>query len=159
MWSSTIRENQSACGDYFRWNEYLTGSGTDHPEGGNIDRDYYAQAFACSLGALNRFDRAYCANWGSPASVSRRFAAVGAAYGTGSLEHAMVQNLRHRLSDVLVLYPTQLNYAEERFGSWMVQYGYCDYITQEKLLAYAVPVERRASARARPRVSRRRGDV
>ena len=51
----------------------------------------------------------------------------------------MVQNLRHRLSDVLVLYPTQLNYAEERFGSWMVQYGYCDYITQEKLLAYAVP--------------------
>jgi len=139
VWSSTIRENQSACGDYFRWNEYLTGSGTDHPEGGNIDRDYYAQAFACSLGALNRFDRAYCANWGSPAPVSRRFAAVGAAYGTGSLEHAMVQNLRHRLSDVLVLYPTQLNYAEERFGSWMVQYGYCDYITQEKLLAYAVP--------------------
>ena len=56
VWSSTIRENVSACGDYFRWNEFLTGNGTDHPEGGNADRDYYGEAFASSLGALNPFD-------------------------------------------------------------------------------------------------------
>lgn len=139
VWSSTIRENTSACGDYFRWNEYLTGNGTDHPEGGNTDRNYYAQAFAAGLGNLNRYGRAYCASWGSPAPVQRRFNAVGAAFGSGSMEHAFCQDFRHRLSDVLLLYPTELNYAEERFGSWMIQYGYCDYITEEKLLKFAVP--------------------
>lgn len=66
-WSSTIRENMSACGDYFRWNEFLSGAGTDHPEGGYLDRNYYAQAFAASLGNLNPFEKAYCACWGSPA--------------------------------------------------------------------------------------------
>lgn len=30
-----------------------------------------------------------------------------------------------------------LNCLEERFGNWMVQYGYTDYITEEKLLEYA----------------------
>ena len=143
VWSSTIRENMSACGDYFRWNEFLTGSGTDHPEGGNTDRNYYAQAFAASLGTLNPFEHAYCASWGSPKPVIDRFTAVGNTYGTAySLNnHAMVQNFRTRLSDVLVLYPTELNYAEERFGSWMVQYGYCDYITEEKLLQNAKPTD------------------
>ncbi|MBQ5770080.1 MAG: hypothetical protein IIW08_02780, partial [Clostridia bacterium] len=143
VWSSTIRENMSACGDYFRWNEFLTGSGTDHPEGGNTDRNYYAQAFAASLGTLNRFEHAYCASWGSPKPVIDRFTAVGNTYGTAySLgNHTLVQNLRTRLSDVLMLYPTELNYAEERFGSWMVQYGYCDYITEEKLLQHAEPTD------------------
>lgn len=136
-WSSTIRENMSACGDYFRWNEFLSGAGTDHPEGGYLDRNYYAQAFAASLGNLNPFEKAYCACWGSPAEAIRRFSAVGAAYGTGSLEHSLVQDMRHRESAVLALYPTELNYADERFGSWMVQYGYCDYITEEKLQEFA----------------------
>lgn len=31
-WSASIRENTSACYDYFKWNEFLTGSGTDHPK-------------------------------------------------------------------------------------------------------------------------------
>jgi len=143
VWSSTIRENMPACGDYFRWNEFLTGSGTDHPEGGNTDRNYYAQAFAASLGTLNKFEHAYCASWGSPKPVIDRFTAVGNTYGTAySLgNHTLVQNLRTRLSDVLMLYPTELNYAEERFGSWMVQYGYCDYITEEKLLQHAMPTD------------------
>lgn len=143
VWSSTIRENMSACGDYFRWNEFLTGSGTDHPEGGNTDRNYYAQAFAASLGTLNKFEHAYCASWGSPKPVIDRFTAVGNTYGTAySLgDHTLVQNMRTRLSDVLILYPTELNYAEERFGSWMVQYGYCDYITEEKLLQHATPTD------------------
>jgi len=139
VWSSTIRENISACGDYFRWNEFLSGAGTDHPEGGNTDRNYYAQAFACSLGALNPFEHAYCASWGSPKPVINRFTAVGNTYGTNELDHALVHNMRHRVSDVLILYPTELNYAEERFGTWMVQYGYADYITEEKLLLHARP--------------------
>ncbi|MBQ2957159.1 MAG: hypothetical protein IJE08_11930 [Clostridia bacterium] len=139
VWSSTIRENISACGDYFRWNEFLSGAGTDHPEGGNTDRNYYAQAFACSLGALNPFEHAYCASWGSPEPVKDRFTAVGNTYGTNEIDHALVHNMRHRLSDVLILYPTELNYAEERFGTWMVQYGYADYITEEKLLIHAKP--------------------
>ena len=136
VWSSTVRENISACGDYFRWNEFLSGSGTDHPEGGFLDRDYFAQAFACSLGTLNRFEKAYCAGWGSPKEVLRRFYDVGAAYGNGDEASMLVQNWQHRLTDVLLLYPTELNYNQERFGTWMVQYGYGNYITEEMLLKY-----------------------
>ena len=136
VWSSTVRENISACGDYFRWNEFLSGAGTDHPEGGFIDRDYFAQAFACSLGSLNRFEKAYCAGWGSPAEVMRRFHDVGAAYGNGDTGSMLVQNWQHRLTDVLMLYPTELNYTQERFGTWMVQYGYGNYVTEEMLLKY-----------------------
>ena len=136
VWSSTVRENISACGDYFRWNEFLSGAGTDHPEGGFTDRNYYAQAIACSFGSLNRFEKAYCAGWGSPKEVLRRFYDVGKTYGATDLGEALVQNMQHRLSDVLVLYPTELNYSQERFGTWMVQYGYCNYITEEMLLKY-----------------------
>lgn len=141
VWSSSIRENISACYDYFRWNEFLSGGGTDHPEGGFTDRNYYAQAFACSLGVLNRFPYAYCGTWGSPEEVLRRLRDVGAAYGTtdwdARMGHNLVQNLSLRETDVLALYPLELNYAEERFGSWMVQYGYCNYITEEQLLRHA----------------------
>ncbi|MDR1467792.1 MAG: hypothetical protein LBT00_00715 [Spirochaetaceae bacterium] len=144
VWSSSIRENTAACYDYFRWNEFLTGSGNDHPEGGNTDRDYYAEALACSFGVLNRFPYAYCASWGSPNEVLRRVRNVGRVYGTaetdgiatGGLSHGLVQGMAHRDTDVLLLYPLELNYVEERFGSWMVQYGYGNYITEEKLLQY-----------------------
>ena len=136
VWSSTVRENISACGDYFRWNEFLSGAGTDHPEGGFLDRDYFAQAFACSLGTLNRFEKAYCAGWGSPKEVLRRFYDVGATYGNGDEASMLVQDWQHRLTDVLLLYPTELNYNQERFGTWMVQYGYGNYITEEMLLKY-----------------------
>ena len=136
VWSSTVRENISACGDYFRWNEFLSGAGTDHPEGGFTDRNYYAQAIACSFGSLNRFEKAYCAGWGSPKEVMRRFYDVGVTYGAHDMGDALVQNMQHRCSDVLMLYPTELNYSQERFGTWMVQYGYCNYITEEMLLKY-----------------------
>ena len=33
-----------------------------------------------------------------------------------------------------MLYPLDLVAVDERFGSWMTQYGYANYITQEKLL-------------------------
>ncbi len=135
-WSSSIRENISACYDYFRWNEFLTGAGNDHPEGSNTDRDYFAQALACSFGSLNDYEQAYCASWGSPNEVIHRFAMVGLAYGN---PHGwnIEQGMQHRCSDVLALYPLELNYVEERFGSWMTQYGYCNYITEEKLLKFA----------------------
>jgi len=141
VWSSTIRENMSACGDYFLWNEFLTGNGTDHPEGGNTDRNYYAQAFASSLAALNPYKHSYCASWGSPKEIIRRFYAVGATYGSDDSDHGKVQNMEHRLTDVLCLYPTELNYAEERFGSWMIQYGYANYITEAKLIQHAEKAE------------------
>jgi hypothetical protein len=145
VWSSSIRENMSACYDYFRWNDFLTGAGTDHPEGGYSDRNYYAQAFTCSLGVLNRFPHAYCGSWGSPKEVLRRLRNVGITYGNGDWSaeqgHNQVQGISHRISEVLALYPLELNYPEERFGSWMVQYGYCNYITEEKLLEHAVLAE------------------
>jgi hypothetical protein len=139
LWSSSIRENMSACYDYFRWNDFLSGGGSDHPEGGFLDRNYYAQAFSASLGMLNQFGYAYCAAWGSPQEVIRRYENVATAFGNknyaSEIGANLVQGMSQRLSDVLALYPLDLNHVEERFGSWMVQYGYCDYITQEKLLA------------------------
>ena len=135
-WGASIRENMSGCYDYFRWNEFLSGAGTDHAEGGFGDRDYYSQAFAASLGSLNRFEKAYSAMWGCPKPIVDRFYHVGAAYSAKDLFHGLPQGMQHRESDVLVLYPTQLNYPEERFGTWISQYGYCNYITQEKLLEY-----------------------
>ncbi len=46
---------------------------------------------------------------------------------------AITDNL-HRDVNVLILYPMNLVAAEERFGSWMTQYAYANYITAEKLL-------------------------
>lgn len=138
VWSSSIRENTSACYDYFRWNDFLSGGGTDHPEGSFTDRNYYAEAFAVSLGMLNKFPYAYCAAWGSPDEVLRRINSVRVTYGnmdwSTALGDNLVQGMKGRITDVLALYPLDLNHVEERFGSWMVQYGYCDYITEEKLL-------------------------
>ena len=41
-----VQQAACACSDYFRWNEFLTGSGNDHAEGGWSDRDYYGLALA-----------------------------------------------------------------------------------------------------------------
>ena len=48
-----------------------------------------------------------------------------------------VQDAQHRDTDVLMLYPLSLVACEERFGSWMVQYGYANYVTPQKLLEHA----------------------
>ncbi|MBC7958258.1 MAG: hypothetical protein H7X94_00190 [Vallitaleaceae bacterium] len=138
IWSSSIRENIAACYDYFKWNEYLTGGGTDHPEGGCLDRNYYGCAFASSLAVLNKYPISYYGFWGGPKPIMQALANIGIAYGNHSLgydlRHNIVQNLTPRTSDVLTLYPLDLNYVEERFGSWMVQYGYTNYITEDELL-------------------------
>ena len=39
--------------------------------------------------------------------------------------------------DVLIIYPMELVAAEERFGSWLTQYGYANYITANKLMEMA----------------------
>ncbi|MBI3910621.1 MAG: hypothetical protein HY320_06780 [Armatimonadetes bacterium] len=138
-WSASIRENISACYDYFRWGDFLTGMGSDHPEAGFIDRNYYGAALAASFGAFNDVPYSYWGHWGMPAPVSQRLHDVAAAFGLAERREycSYVQDWQHRKTPVLALYPLDLNHVEERYGSWMVQYGYCDYLTDEKFAEWA----------------------
>lgn len=135
VWSCTVQQASAACYDYFKWGDYLTGNGNDHPEGGWLDRDYFALALACSTGMINEVPYSYCAHWGMPDEIGRRRMSLVNAYGaSGSPLYGMVEDMVHRDVDVLMLYPIDLVAVEERFGSWMSQYGYANYITQAKLL-------------------------
>ena len=137
VWSNTVHQASAACDDYFRWNDFLTGGGNDHAEGGWSDRDYYGQAIACSTGSLNDDPNAYAACWGMPPEAARRHRAIEAVYGNAAFsEMRAIEEGRHRVIDVLMLYPLSLVACQERFGSWMTQYGYANYITAEKLLQY-----------------------
>lgn len=137
LWSNTVQQAAAACDDYFRWGEFLTGGGTDHAEGGWSDRDYYGLALACGLGVVNpNRAHAYAAGWGWPQEVGERYDALGAAYGTGGHPaFGVIAEGQHRDIEVLMLYPLSLVACEERFGSWMVQYGYANPVTPEVLLA------------------------
>ena len=143
QWGASIRENIAGGYDYFKWAEFLSGSGTDHAEGGNLDRNYFSEALAASFGEVNEFGQAYSACWGHPKKIAQMFNNVTAAYGNcpGIERYGFVNGVDNRETDVLMLYPIKLNNAEERFGSWMVQYGYCNYITEAKLLEYATVTE------------------
>ncbi len=133
-WSNTVHQAASACQDYFRWNDFLTGGGNDHAEGGYADRNYFALALACSTGNLNEVPYAYAAHWGMPKEIAQRRSALVDVFGAcASPTFQAVEDSQHRTSDVLMLYPIDLVSVDERFGSWMVQYGYADYITAEKL--------------------------
>jgi len=135
VWSNTVQQSAAACSDYFKWNDFLTGGGNDHAEGGWLDRDYFGLALACSTGILNRVPYAYAAHWGMPQEIhDRRMALVNAYGAAGASPFGLVQDLQHRDVDVLMLYPIDLVAAEERFGSWMTQYGYANYVTAAKLL-------------------------
>ncbi|HEY5913869.1 MAG TPA: hypothetical protein VJA21_25045 [Verrucomicrobiae bacterium] len=135
VWSNTVHQSASACDDYFEWNEFLTGGGNDHAEGGWSDRNYYGVALACSTGILNRVPQAYAAAWGMPGEVHRRHQAVCDAFGASAHPwFQAVQDAQHRDTGVLMLYPLSLVACEERFGSWMTQYGYANYVTPRKLL-------------------------
>lgn len=135
VWSDTVHQAASACHDYFKWGDYLTGTGNDHAEGGWLDRDYLGLALACSTGILNEIPYSYAAHWGMPQEISRRRQALVNAYGAAAEQpYAMVQGMVHRDTSVLMLYPLDLVAVEERFGSWMTQYGYANLITQAKLL-------------------------
>lgn len=129
IWSCTVHQASAACHDYFKWGEFLTGNGNDHSEGGWLDRDYYALALGCSTGIVNEVPFSYAAHWGSPAEVTMRHHWLQSAFGTASSrEHNTVQDMQHRDVDVMMLYPLDLVSADERFGSWMTQYGYTNYI-------------------------------
>jgi len=136
QWSNTVQQAAAACDDYFLWNDFLTGGGNDHAEGGWSDRNYYALALACSTGLLNRVPYAYAAHWGMPAAAAERRQALVDAYGTAaSAPFQAIEDSEHRHVEVLMLYPLSLVATEERFGSWMTQYGYANYVTPGPLLA------------------------
>jgi hypothetical protein len=135
VWSNTVHQAATACYDYFKWGDFLTGNGNDHTEGGWLDRNYVGLALAASTGSINQVPYAYGAHWGMPAEVSARRTALVSAYGVGGPAfHAAAQNMEHRAVDVLMLYPIDLVAVEERFGSWMTQYGYANSVTAAKLL-------------------------
>ncbi len=139
VWGNTAQQAAAACYDYFKWGEYLEPTRNDFAELGWNDRNYYGAAMSASLGVLNRIPNSYPAFWGMPREVARRKAAVNDAYGGSPRSRTidLIQGHVHRDVDVLVLYPMNLVAADERFGSWMTQYGYCNFITAEKLLELA----------------------
>ncbi|HPA19038.1 MAG TPA: hypothetical protein PLU30_14920 [Verrucomicrobiae bacterium] len=136
LWSATVHQAASACYDYFKWGDFLTGNGNDHAEGGWLDRNYWGLALACSTGILNDTPLSYAACWGGPAEIMERHHLAERAFGTaGSGDKAApVTGLQHRDVSVLMLYPIDLVATDDRFGSWMTQYAYANWITQAKLL-------------------------
>ncbi|MBI4889506.1 MAG: hypothetical protein HY821_02700 [Acidobacteria bacterium] len=138
LWSNTVHQAATACYDYFKWGDFLTGNGNDHAEGGWLDRNYYGLALGASTGSINEVPYSYAAHWGMPAEVNSRRTALVSAYGAGGpAYYSTVQNTEHRDVSVLMLYPIDLVAVEERFGSWMTQYGYSNSITAAKLLEMA----------------------
>lgn len=150
VWSDTVHQAASACHDYFKWGDYLTGNGNDHAEGGWLDRNYTGLVLACSTGILNEISYSYGAHWGMPDEISRRRQALVNTYGASSWPpYGMVQGMEHRDTDVMMLYPLDLVATDERFGSWMSQYGYANLITQAKLLEFGKVVDGALEVRGR----------
>ncbi len=135
IWSNTVHQASAACYDYFKWGEYLQPTGNDFAECGWLDRNYYGAAMAASIGVINKYPKAYAAYWGMPLPVQKRKEAINSAFGAGSMRSIdlMTEGV-HRDVDVIMLYPTNLVAVEERFGSWITQYAYANYITADKLL-------------------------
>ena len=136
IWGNTVQQAAAGCYDYFKWGEYLEPTRNDFAELGWNDRNYYGAAMSASLGVLNRIPTSYPAFWGMPQKVKERKGAINDAYGgrTKSKSMDLIIEKVHRDVDVLILYPMNLVATEERFGSWMTQYGYANFITAEKLL-------------------------
>jgi len=135
IWSNTVHQASAACYDYFKWGEYLQPTGNDFAECGWLDNDYYGAAMAASIGVINKYPDAYAAYWGMPEPSGIRKRAVNDAFGAqASRSIDLTTGHVHRDVDVLILYPMELVAAEPRFGSWMTQYAYANYITADKLL-------------------------
>lgn len=135
VWSNSVQQASAACYDYFKWGEYLQPTGNDYAECGWADRNYYGGAMAASIGILNKYPDAYVAFWGMPGEAERWKYSINSAFGADATPTVdAITGHVHRDVDVLVLYPMNLVATEERFGSWMTQYAYCNYITAEKLL-------------------------
>jgi len=135
IWSNTVHQAASACYDYFKWGDFLTGNGNDHAEGGWLDRNYLGLSLACSTGILNDVPYSYGAHWSMPNEISRRRNALVNTFGANAWPpFAAVQNMEHRDTDVLMLYPLDLVAVDSRFGSWMNHYAYANLITAAKLV-------------------------
>ena len=135
VWSNTVHQAAAACYDYFKWGEYLQPTGNDFAECGWSDRNYYGAAMAASIGVINKYPNAYAAAWGFPAKALERRMAINHAFGARPPHDiSMITGGVHRDVDVLVLYPMSLVAVEERFGSWMTQYGYANYLSAQKLV-------------------------
>ncbi len=135
IWGNTVHQAAAACYDYFKWSEYLQPTGNDFAECGWNDRNYYGAAMAASIGVINKYPNAYAAAWGMPDPVYEWKMAINSAFGAqASAPIDLITGHVHRDIDVLVLYPMNLVAAEPRFGSWMAQYGYANYLTADKLL-------------------------
>ncbi|WP_298650932.1 hypothetical protein [uncultured Proteiniphilum sp.] len=137
VWSNTVHQAAAACYDYFKWGEYLQPTGNDFAECGWGDRNYYGAAMATSIGVVNKYPNAYAAAWGFPAEALKRRMAINYAFGAQPpRDISMITGGVHRDVDVLTLYPLSLVAVEERFGSWMTQYGYTNYLTAQKLMEW-----------------------
>ena len=135
MWGNTVHQAASACYDYFKWGEYLEPTGNDFAECGWGDRNYYGAAMGVSLGIVNRVHHSYAAAWGFPAEALSWKVALNEAYGADSgPAMELMTGMVARDVEVLMVYPMNLVAVEERFGSWMTQYGYANYLTSEKLV-------------------------
>lgn len=135
VWGNTVHQASAACYDYFKWGEYLEPTGNDFAECGWGDRDYYGAAMGTSIGVINRFPNAYAAAWGFPADANAWKNTLNEAYGASpGAQMSLLTDRVHRDVEVLLIYPMNLVAVEERFGSWMTQYGYSNYLTSEKLV-------------------------
>jgi len=135
--SNTVHQAATACHDYFKWCEFLHGTGNDTAECGWLDRNYWGFSLASSLGTINRVRNAYAAHWGMPREIRNRRTALRDAWGTlPDWSYGIVQNMDHRRVDVLTLYPIDLVAWDERFGSWMTQYAYTNYLPQAQVLEH-----------------------
>ncbi len=136
VWGNTVQQASAACYDYFKWGEYLEPTGNDFAECGWLDRNYYGAAMGASIGVINKIPSAYIAAWGMPDQSRKWKMATNLAFGASERQRGKLEITGgvHRDIEVLVLYPMNLVAVEERFGSWMTQYAYANYLTSEKLL-------------------------
>lgn len=135
VWGNTVHQAAAACYDYFKWGEYLQPTGNDFAEGGWADRNYYGAAMGASIGVVNKYPSAYAAAWGFPKEALHWKNMLNEAFGAQPSQamRLMTGNV-HRDIEVLILYPMNLVAVEERFGSWMAQYGYANYLTADKFV-------------------------
>ncbi|MBQ6087149.1 MAG: hypothetical protein IJK96_03720 [Bacteroidales bacterium] len=135
IWGNTVHQAAAACYDYFKWGEYLEPTGNDFAECGWADRNYYGSAMGASIGVINRFPNAYAAVWGLPSEANKWRETINEAYGASpGPRMSLLTDRVHRDIEVLMIYPMNLVAVDERFGSWMTQYGYANYLTSEKLV-------------------------
>lgn len=135
IWGNTVHQASAACYDYFKWGEYLQPTGNDFAECGWGDRNYYGAAMGASIGVINKYPNAYAAAWGFPAAALKWKEALNEAYGAQpSYPMRLMTDYVHRDIEVLLVYPMNLVAVEERFGSWMTQYGYSNFLTSDKLV-------------------------